>query len=150
MASQFAGLILAVPFGAVMATVSSYLVVLSSAVVRDLYQRFVNPHADRSHLRIVAWCTMIFAGDCQWRSTGTRCRFLQAFIVFSTSNGGNISGSRSDGLLLATSQRQRHSDEYAHRGAHGSCALLNRNRTTADAGTSKRADIVPADFPAGF
>lgn len=85
-ASSFvAGLILAAPFGAVMATVSSYLVVLSSAVVRDLYQRFVNPHADRSHLRIMAWCTMILAGALSVAINWNPVQFLQAFIVFSTS-----------------------------------------------------------------
>ncbi len=85
-ASSFvAGLILAAPFGAVMATVSSYLVVLSSAVVRDIYQRFVNPAADRNHLRIAAWCTMIFAGALSVAINWNPVQFLQAFIVFSTS-----------------------------------------------------------------
>ena len=83
--SFVAGLILAAPFGAVMATVSSYLVVLSSAVVRDIYQRFVNPAAERSHLRIAAWCTMIFAGSLSVVINWNPVQFLQAFIVFSTS-----------------------------------------------------------------
>ncbi|MBC7965832.1 MAG: sodium:solute symporter [Fuerstia sp.] len=83
--SFVAGLILAAPFGAVMATVSSYLVVLSSAVVRDIYQRFVNPAADRSHLRVAAWCTMIFAGSLSVVINWNPVQFLQAFIVFSTS-----------------------------------------------------------------
>ena len=83
--SIVAGLILAAPFGAVMATVSSYLVVLSSAVVRDIYQRFVNPKADRNHLRVAAWCTMIFAGSLSVVINWNPVKFLQAFIVFSTS-----------------------------------------------------------------
>ncbi len=83
--SIVAGLILAAPFGAVMATVSSYLVVLSSAVVRDIYQRFVNPEADRNHLRVAAWCTMIFAGSLSVIINWNPVQFLQAFIVFSTS-----------------------------------------------------------------
>lgn len=83
--SLVAGLILAAPFGAVMATVSSYLVVLSSAVVRDIYQRFVNPHADRDHLRIAAWGTMIVAGFLSVVINWNPVQFLQAFIVFSTS-----------------------------------------------------------------
>ena len=83
--SIVAGLILAAPFGAVMATVSSYLVVLSSAVVRDIYQRFVNPRADRDHLRVAAWCTMIFAGSLSVAMNWNPVKFLQAFIVFSTS-----------------------------------------------------------------
>lgn len=83
--SIIAGLILAAPFGAVMATVSSYLVVLSSAVVRDIYQRFGNPKADRNHLRLAAWATMIFAGVLSVVINWNPVKFLQAFIVFSTS-----------------------------------------------------------------
>ena len=83
--SIVAGLILAAPFGAVMATVSSYLVVLSSAVVRDIYQRFVNTKADRDHLRVVAWGTMVFAGLLSVVINWNPVQFLQAFIVFSTS-----------------------------------------------------------------
>lgn len=83
--SIVAGLILAAPFGAVMATVSSYLVVLSSAVVRDLYQRFLNPKADRDHLRIAAWGTMVLAGFLSVLINWNPVQFLQAFIVFSTS-----------------------------------------------------------------
>ncbi len=83
--SLVAGLILAAPFGAVMATVSSYLVVLSSGVVRDIYQRFINRDADRDHLRRVAWGTMIGAGIISVLVSWNPVDFLQAFIVFSTS-----------------------------------------------------------------
>lgn len=83
--SLVAGLILAAPFGAVMATVSSYLVVLSSAAVRDIYQRVINPKADRDHLRLAAWGTMIFAGVLSVVVNWNPVQFLQAFIVFSTS-----------------------------------------------------------------
>jgi len=83
--SFIAGLILAAPFGAVMATVSSYLVVLSSGVVRDIYQRFLSKDADRDHLRRVAWCTMIGAGVISVLVSWYPVNYLQAFIVFSTS-----------------------------------------------------------------
>src|SRR5205085_6500375 len=46
-----AGLILAAPFGAVMATVSGYLVVIASGVVRDVYLRLIRPHASDAELR---------------------------------------------------------------------------------------------------
>ncbi|MGE3314497.1 MAG: hypothetical protein AB7O26_05220, partial [Planctomycetaceae bacterium] len=49
--SFVAGLILAAPFGAVMATVSSYLVVIASGLVRDVYQRFINPAATQYELK---------------------------------------------------------------------------------------------------
>ena len=83
--SFIAGLILAAPFGAVMATVSSYLVVLSSGVVRDIYQRFIRQDADRDHLRRVAWCAMIAAGVISIAVSWYPVNYLQAFIVFSTS-----------------------------------------------------------------
>ena len=83
--SFVAGLILAAPFGAVMATVSSYLVVLSSGVVRDIYQRFIAPNADRNQLRRAAWGTMIIAGLISVAVSWYPVTYLQAFIIFSTS-----------------------------------------------------------------
>ena len=83
--SFVAGLILAAPFGAVLATVSSYLVVLSSAVVRDIYQRFLNPQADRNQLRRAAHLTMIAAGVISVLVSWYPVDYLQVFIIFSTS-----------------------------------------------------------------
>ncbi|MBM4075873.1 MAG: sodium:solute symporter, partial [Planctomycetes bacterium] len=83
--SLVAGLILTAPFGAVMSTVSSYLVVLSSAVVRDLYQRLFRPKASRNELRLAAWTTMILAGIISIAINWNPIQFLQVFIVFSTS-----------------------------------------------------------------
>jgi len=83
--SVIAGLILAAPFGAVMSTVSSYLVVLSSGAVRDIYQRFFRPQATRDELRLAAWIAMILAGVISVAVMWTPPDFLQVFIVFSTS-----------------------------------------------------------------
>ncbi len=83
--SFVAGLILAAPFGAVLATVSSYLVVLSSAVVRDIYQRLLNPDADRAQLRRAAHLTMIAAGVISVLVSWYPVDYLQVFIIFSTS-----------------------------------------------------------------
>lgn len=82
--SFLAGLILAAPFGAVMATVSSYLVVLSSGIVRDIYQRLLFPTADRNHLRRAAWVAMIVAGAISVAVSWHPVNFLQVFIIFST------------------------------------------------------------------
>ena len=41
-----AGLILAAPYGAVMSTVSGFLLIVASGLVRDVYQRFIRPSAD--------------------------------------------------------------------------------------------------------
>lgn len=83
--SLVAGLILAAPFGAVMSTVSSYLVVLSSGVVRDIYQRLLRPGAQRDELRLAAWVTMILAGLISVAVMWSPPEYLQVFIVFSTS-----------------------------------------------------------------
>ncbi|RLS39044.1 MAG: sodium:solute symporter, partial [Planctomycetota bacterium] len=63
----------------------SYLVVLSSGVVRDIYQRFISPTADRDHLRRAAWGTMIVAGIISVAVSWYPVAYLQAFIIFSTS-----------------------------------------------------------------
>ncbi|MFN5733920.1 MAG: sodium:solute symporter family transporter [Planctomyces sp.] len=83
--SLVAGLILAAPFGAVMSTVSSYLVVLSSGVVRDIYQRLLRPQAPREELRLAAWVTMILSGLISVAVMWSPPKYLQVFIVFSTS-----------------------------------------------------------------
>ena len=49
-----AGLILAAPYGAVLSTVSGWLLIISSGLVRDLYQRFLRPAASE---REIAWAS---------------------------------------------------------------------------------------------
>ncbi len=49
--SLLGGLILAAPLGAVMSTVSSYLVVIASGLVRDVYQHFLRPTASEAEVR---------------------------------------------------------------------------------------------------
>ncbi len=83
--SVIAGLILAAPFGAVMSTVSSYLVVLSSGAVRDIYQRFVRPQASREELRLAARIAMILTGIISVVVMWQPVDYLQVLIVFSTS-----------------------------------------------------------------
>lgn len=81
--SLVAGLILAAPFGAVMSTVSSYLVVLSSGLVRDIYQRFIRPQATPNELRKAAYASMILVGAIAVVVNLNPVAYLQAFIVFS-------------------------------------------------------------------
>lgn len=83
--SVIAGLILAAPFGAVMSTVSSYLVVLSSGAVRDIYQRFIRPQASREELQLAARLAMILTGIISVAIMWQPIDHLQVFIVFSTS-----------------------------------------------------------------
>ena len=79
------GLILAAPFGAVMATVSTYLVVIASGVVRDVYLRFVRPQAGQTEIRRVSQGVMIFFGLLSVALNIYPVKYLQALVVFSTS-----------------------------------------------------------------
>lgn len=79
------GLILAAPFGAVMATVSCYLVVLSSGLVRDVYQRFINPEATDYEIRRMTYYAMTAIGAVALLANIYPPRFLQALVVFCTS-----------------------------------------------------------------
>jgi SSS family solute:Na+ symporter/sodium/pantothenate symporter len=82
------GLILAAPFGAIMATVSSYLVVIASGVVRDIYQRFLNPRATEHELRRLARVGMIGVGLIAVLLNVYPVAFLQAVVVFSSGCAG--------------------------------------------------------------
>lgn len=81
--SLIAGLILAAPFGAVMATVSSYLVVIASGLVRDVYQRFINPQAGTHDLRRLSYLVMIGIGVIAVLANIRPVAYLQAIVVFS-------------------------------------------------------------------
>jgi SSS family solute:Na+ symporter/sodium/pantothenate symporter len=81
--SFIAGLILAAPFGAVMATVSSYLVVIASGLVRDVYQGFINPQAGTHDLRRLSYIAMIVVGAIAVAANIDPPRYLQAVVVFS-------------------------------------------------------------------
>ncbi len=80
-----AGLILAAPFGAVMATVSCYLVVIASGLVRDVYQRFVRPSASQSELQRLSYVVMILIGAVAVAASIEPVDYLQAIVVFSGS-----------------------------------------------------------------
>ena len=82
--SFWAGLILAAPFGAIMATVSSYLVVISSGLVRDIYQRFIEPNASEGRLRFLSHTAMIVVGLVAVAANIQPVKYLQAMVVFSS------------------------------------------------------------------
>lgn len=81
--SFLAGLILAAPFGAVMATVSSYLVVIASGLVRDVYQRFLNPGATQNELKRLSYFVMVLVGAMAVLTNIKPVDYLQAIVVFS-------------------------------------------------------------------
>jgi SSS family solute:Na+ symporter/sodium/pantothenate symporter len=82
-----AGLVLVAPFGAVMATVSAYLVVIASGVVRDVYQRFLRPKAEYAELRLLTSLVMVVVGLISVGANLRPVNFLQAIVVFCGSSG---------------------------------------------------------------
>ena len=81
------GLILAAPFGAVMATVSCYLLVIASGLVKDLYLRFLRSEAHVTEVRLVTYAAMIGVGLIAIWANLRPVKYLQALVVFSGSSG---------------------------------------------------------------
>ncbi|TLZ75618.1 MAG: sodium:solute symporter [Methanobacteriota archaeon] len=86
--SFVAGLILSAPFGAVMATVSTYLVVIASGLVRDIYQRFINPTASERRIRWISYSMMVVVGLIAVGANIKPVDYLQAIVVFSGTCAG--------------------------------------------------------------
>jgi SSS family solute:Na+ symporter/sodium/pantothenate symporter len=72
-----------------MSTVSSYLVVLSSGLVRDIYQRFLRPQATPMELRKAAYVSMVFVGAIAVAVNISPVAYLQALIVFSSTGAAS-------------------------------------------------------------
>ncbi|WP_425617478.1 sodium/pantothenate symporter [Anatilimnocola sp. NA78] len=86
--SLLAGVILAAPFGAIMATVSSYLVVIASGLVRDVYQRFINPEATDHELQRLSRYGMLFVGVIAILLNIWPVTYLQTLVVFASGGAG--------------------------------------------------------------
>ena len=114
--SLIAGLVLVAPFGAVMATVSSYLVVIASGLVRDVYQRGFRPHATQRELRWMTYRrnglggTNISGGESQARGLSPGdCCFLRR------ERRRHVCGPRNDDGLLAACNCRRRDRRHAGR-----------------------------------
>ena len=83
-----AGLFLAAPFAAVMSTVDSHLLVISSAVVRDVYQRNINPLASQSIIRRMSYAVTILVGVAALLGALNPAEYLQDIIVYTGSGLG--------------------------------------------------------------
>jgi sodium/pantothenate symporter len=70
----------------VMATVSTYLVVIASGLVRDIYQRFLRPAAGDNEIRRVSHIVMILFGVIGVVANIRPVGFLQTLIIFSTTS----------------------------------------------------------------
>jgi sodium/pantothenate symporter len=86
MGGLLTGLILAAPFGAVMATVSCYLLVIASGLVKDIYLRFLNPQASEAQVKRVTYAVMIVVGLLAIAANIQPVKYLQALVVLSGSS----------------------------------------------------------------
>ena len=80
-----AGLLVAAPFAAVMSTMDSFLLMISSAVVRDIYQRNINPDASEKTIKRLTYAATIAVGLVAMLAAVSPPQFLQDIIVFTGS-----------------------------------------------------------------
>ena len=82
------GLILAAPFGAIMASVSCFILVISSGLVQDIYVRFLHPTATEAQVRRATNVSMIGVGLIAVIANLDPPQYLQALVIVSSSGGG--------------------------------------------------------------
>ncbi|MFO1096135.1 MAG: sodium:solute symporter [Planctomycetaceae bacterium] len=80
-----AGLILTAPFGAVMASVSTFLVVIASGLVHDVYQRIINPQASTHTLRMMTYFVTFLVGALALAANIRPVVHLQSLVVIAGS-----------------------------------------------------------------
>lgn len=78
-----AGLILAAPYGAVMSTVSGFLLIVASGLVRDFYQRFLRPEASERELALASYLATALVGVLVTLAALRPPQYLQLVIIFS-------------------------------------------------------------------
>lgn len=77
-----AGLLVAAPFAAVMSTVDSFLLLISSAWVRDVYQRNINPEASERTIKLLSYLVTFVVGTAAMVVAINPPKFLQDIIVY--------------------------------------------------------------------
>ncbi len=80
-----AGLLVAAPFAAVMSTMDSFLLMISSALVRDVYQRNINPDAPEKTIKRLTYVVTVVVGLTAMLAAVSPPQFLQDIIVFTGS-----------------------------------------------------------------
>ena len=80
-----AGLLVAAPFAAVMSTMDSFLLMISSSVVRDIYQRWINPNPSARRIKLLTYSTTFIVGVVAMLAAIQPPQFLQDIIVFTGS-----------------------------------------------------------------
>jgi sodium/pantothenate symporter len=80
-------LILSAPFGAIMASVSCFVLVIASGLVQDIYVRFIHPEANAHEIRRATNIAMAIVGVVGVLAVIYPPNYLQALVVFSSSAG---------------------------------------------------------------
>lgn len=82
-----AGILVAAPFAAAMSTVDSFMLMISSSVVRDVYQQHVNPQASERRMRRLSFLCIVIVGIVVMIAAVKPPPLLQKMIVFT---GGGL------------------------------------------------------------
>jgi Na+/proline symporter len=77
------GLLLAAPYAAIMSTVAAFLLMISSSLVRDLYQRVINPDVSTRTIKRISYAATALVGALVMFGALNPPAFLQYIIVFS-------------------------------------------------------------------
>lgn len=83
-----AGLLLAAPYAAIMSTVAAFLLMISSSLVRDLYQRSIDPNVSPRVIRAASYCVTGLVGVVVMIGAVNPPGFLQYIIVFTGTGQG--------------------------------------------------------------
>ena len=83
------GLIVAAPFAAVMSSVDSFLLMVSSGVVRDVYHHHLNPNASEKRVKWLTYIVTAVIGVAAVMAVLNPPQYLQNLIVFAT---GGLAG----------------------------------------------------------
>lgn len=81
------GLIMAAPFGAIMASVSCFVLVIASGLVEDIYAKYINPNPTEAQLRRATTVSMVSVGAIAILANLNPPQYLQALVVLSGSAG---------------------------------------------------------------
>lgn len=80
-----AGLLVAAPFAAIMSTVDSFLLMISSALVRDVYQRNINPAVTEKSIKRLTYVITVVVGLSAMLIAINPPEYLQTIIIYTGS-----------------------------------------------------------------
>jgi SSS family solute:Na+ symporter/sodium/pantothenate symporter len=118
------GLILAAPYAAAMSAVAGFLLLMSSSLVRDIYQRNINPSVSPRLVRWVSYGTTAVVGIIVTLAALHPPEYLQQIIIF-TGAGMGCTFLAPTVLALYWRRATRSGALAATLGGFGSVAVLN-------------------------